>query len=122
MEGEDLWRCVIISGGKSEVSSHRVFECGGELCGLRIIGIGEAEVRTGRGFGNKCICEAGLGCMGVSSVPVCSMATLSILVGLTQWLYAHVLPFLRRFPLGTERSAGPFCLFPFHIPGPLYRE
>jgi hypothetical protein len=73
------------SGRESDVSSRPKFECGGELCGLRITGTSEAEVWTGRGFGdNKCICETGLGGVGVSSEPVRSMPTLSITVGLTQ--------------------------------------
>lgn len=50
MEGTDLCRCDIKSGGGVEELSLSMFERGGELCGLCIIGTGESELRAGRGL------------------------------------------------------------------------
>jgi hypothetical protein len=69
MEGADLCRCGIKSEREAGEPSPSVFERGGELIGRCIVGIGESEVRAGRGVREKgCKLEANFGGTEVSQV------------------------------------------------------
>lgn len=66
MDGADLCRCGIKSEEEAGEPSLSTFERGGELCGRCIVGIGESEVRAGRGVRDKeCKLEANFADMEV---------------------------------------------------------
>lgn len=72
MEGADLCRCGIKSEREAREPSPSIFERGGELCGRCIVGIGESELRAGRGVREKgCKLEANFGDTEVSHGSLC---------------------------------------------------
>ena len=64
MEGADRWRWGIRSWRGTGASSRSVAETGGELCGLLIIGIGEADGRMGCGVEDNSACSCAAGSRG----------------------------------------------------------
>jgi hypothetical protein len=83
MEGADRWRWGIKSWKATGVSLRCVVESGGELCGLLMIGIGEADGLWGWGVedNNACRCAAGsLGglVIGDALASLCDISALSI--------------------------------------------
>lgn len=79
MEGTDLCRCGIKSGGAEE-TSRSMFERGGELCGRCIIGTGELDVRAGRGLWDEECKLANFGDMEVPQVSSCCIFAFSITI------------------------------------------
>jgi hypothetical protein len=81
IDGADLWRWGIKSGMEGAKQSGSVVEIGGELCGLRIIGTGEVELRGGSGVrDDRRNCETSLegSVTGDSPAPVCETLALSM--------------------------------------------
>jgi hypothetical protein len=64
MEGADRRRWGIKSWRETGASSISVVESGGELCGLLIIGIGEADRRPGGGVEGNNACRCAVGSLG----------------------------------------------------------
>lgn len=70
MDGADRWRRGIKSWKAMGVSSRSVIGIGGELCGLFIIGMGDAGVRAGRGVeDNGCGCGTSLRGLAIGDAP-----------------------------------------------------
>ena len=81
MDGADRRRWGIKSWKEMGVSSRSVVWSGGELCGLCIIGMGDADVRMGSGVeDNGCGCAASLGelLIGDTMAPPGGISSLSI--------------------------------------------